>query len=249
MIKFNESKTENSKLSVKCNTCKRDTYHTVIRAVDYKLTYEAEPERVVEDGLGLNGTAQIIVCDGCNTISFRDQYFFSEDPGPNVSIYPPREEQSAIDELYLRDEIYAVPHIVKTIYYETLSAIKRDSPTLAGIGLRAIIELVCKDKGINVRGIETKIDKLVEKGFLTCEGAEILHGIRIIGNEAAHDGKAPKRKQINAAMKIIDHLLLGIYIIPEEAADVLPKRQKKTTKKKNTKKKAASKSGGVSGKK
>lgn len=231
MIKFSESKTENSKLSVKCNTCERDTYHTVVRAVDYKSTDDAEPDHVIENGLSLNGTAQIIVCNGCNTISFRDKHFFSEDPGPNVSIYPPREEQSASNELYLRDEMYAVPRIVKTIYHETFSAIKRKNPTLAGIGLRAIIELVCKDKGINVRGIEAKIDKLVEKGFLTCDGAEILHGIRIIGNEAAHDGKAPKRKQINAAMKIIDHLLLGIYIIPEEAADALPKRQKKTTKK------------------
>jgi len=221
MIKFSESKTENSKLSVKCNTCKRDTYHTVIRAVDYKLTYEAEPEHVVKNGFRYNGTAQIIVCDGCSSISFRDKYFFSEDPGPNIIIYPPREEHSAIDELYLRDDIYEVPRIVQTIYSETLSAIERNSPTLAGMGIRGIVEAVCNEK--KAKGnLEKKIDKLVDMSLLTTKGAKILHSIRLLCNEVVHETKSPSKNQIIAAMKVIDHLLLGVYVLPYEAA-VFPK--------------------------
>jgi len=229
MIKFSESKTENSKLSVKCNTCKRDTYHTVVRAVDYKLTYEAEPEHVVENGLGLNGTAQIIVCDGCNTVSFRDKYFFSEEPGPNVSIYPPREKQSAIDKLYLRDEIYAVPRIVKTIYRETLSAIERDSPTLAGMGIRGIIEAICNEKKAKGKTLYDKLNNLVDISLLTRNGAKILHSIRLLCNEVVHGMKAPSSEQIIAAMKVIDHLLLGVYVLPHEAA-VFPKAGTKRVK-------------------
>lgn len=222
MIKFSESKTENTKLSVRCNTCKRDTYHTVIRAVEYKLTLDAEPEHVKEDGLWLNGTAQIIVCDGCNTISFRDKYFFSEDPGLNENIYPPRETKTDLDELYLRDEVYTVPRIVRTIYKETLLAIERENPTLAGIGIRAIIESVCNEKKAKGRTLNNKIDKLVDMSLLTKKGAEILHGIRLLGNQAAHKMKAPSKEQIIASMKVIDHLLLGVYVLPYEAS-VLPK--------------------------
>ena len=125
MIKFSESKTENTKLSLRCNTCKHDTYHTVIRAVEYKSTFDAEPEYVKENDLWVNGTAQIIICDGCNTISFRHKFFFSEEPGPNEDIYPPRETKTELDELYLRDDVHTVPRIVRTIYNETLLAIER----------------------------------------------------------------------------------------------------------------------------
>lgn len=233
MIKCNDSKTENSKISVKCNICKRDTYHTVVRAVDYKSTYEAEPEHVVEDGMSLNGTAQIIMCNGCNAISFRDKYFFSEDSGPNEYIYPPREGQSAIDELYLRDEICAVPRIVQTIYRETLSAIERNSPTLAGMGIRGIIEAVCNEK--KAKGnLGKKIDKLIDLSLLTKNGAKILHNIRLLCNEVVHEMKPPSKNQIIAAMKVIDHLLLGVYVLPYEA-DVFPKAEAKKIAKDKTK--------------
>lgn len=222
MIKFSESKTENTKLTVRCNTCKRNTYHTVIRAVEYKLTLDAEPEHVKEVGLWLNGIAQIIVCDGCNTISFRDKYSFSEEPGPNEDIYPPRETKTDLDELYLRDEVYNVPRIVRTIYKETFLAIERENPTLAGIGIRAIIESVCNEKKAKGRTLNNKIDKLVDMSLLTKKGAEILNGIRLLGNQAAHKMKAPSKEQIIASMKVIDHLLLGVYVLPYEAS-VLPK--------------------------
>jgi len=247
MIKFSESKTENTKLSVRCNTCKRDTYHTVIRAVEYKLTLDAEPEHVKEVGLWLNGTAQIIVCDGCNTISFRDKYFFSEDPGPNEDIYPPRETKTDLDDLYLRKEVYKVPRIVRTIYKETLLAIGRENPTLAGIGIRAIVESICNEKKAKGRTLNNKIDKLVAMSLLTKKGAEILHGIRLLGNEAAHKMKAPSKEKIIASMKVIDHLLLGVYVLPYEAS-VLPKPKPKAVIKsaasrtaKNSKKSTADK--------
>ena len=232
MRKFTKSKTENTKLSVRCNSCKRDTYHTVIRAVEYNSTFDAEPEHVKENGLWLKGTAQIIACDGCKAISFRDEYFFSEEPGPNENIYPPREMKTDLDELYLRDEVYTIPPIVGTIYKETLLAVERENLTLAGIGIRAIIESVCNEKKAKGKTLNNKIDELVAISLLTKKGAEILHGIRLLGNEAAHKMKAPSREQIIASMKVIDHLLLGVYIVPYEAS-VLPRAKPEAVTKPN----------------
>jgi hypothetical protein len=200
------------------------------------LTYDAEPSHVEEIGIGFSGTAQIIACDGCKTISFRDENYFSEgDPGPTISLYPVREEDSVCSKLYLGDGICQVPRIIRTIYTETLAAINSKLSTLAGIGIRGIIEAVCKEK--NVKGkLYDQINSLVNMSLLTSDGAKILHRIRTLGNEAAHEMKAPTKDQIIAAMKVLDHLLLGVYVLPDEAA-ILPTTKPKVMVKKVLKKK------------
>jgi hypothetical protein len=112
--------------------------------------------------------------------------------------------------------------------------------TLAGIGVRAIVEAICKEQRTPGHSLFEQIDNLVTQSLLTASGAKILHGIRLLGNEAAHEMKAPTEKQTIAAMKVIDHLLLGAYVLPEEAK-VLPEYKAKP--KKPSAKSAASRSG------
>jgi hypothetical protein len=122
----------------------------------------------------------------------------------------------------LNEDVWSIPNIVQSIYRETLSAIQRKLFTLAGIGVRAIVEAVCKQQNTPGDGLLKQIDNLVQQGLLTPSGSSILHGIRLLGNNAAHEIKAPTEKQAIAAMKVIDHLLLGAYVLPEEAK-ILPK--------------------------
>ena len=196
------------------------------------------------------GTYQIVRCNGCDTLSFRVVESNSEDTKQNEAgaivavetekLYPERVKRSLTDELYLRDNVYDVPEIIQTIYRETLSAVQHDLPTLAGIGIRAVIEATCQDLKAKKRNLADKIDELVSMSFLTTAGAEILHGIRLLGNDAAHEIKAPKTKQITAALKVIDHLLLGVYVLPQEAS-VLPKSKPKLLKPPTNKKASGAK--------
>lgn len=246
MSKVEDSKTQGKIVRVECSWCDAQTKHTVERAMDWSDFY-AGPD------IHAWGTYQIVRCNGCDTLSFRVIESNSEDleydeAGETVAaqtekLYPERAKRTLADELYLRDDVYDVPEIIQTIYRETLSAVQHDLPTLAGVGIRAVIEATCQDLKAKKRNLADKIDELVSMSLLTLAGAEILHGIRLLGNDAAHEMKAPKTKQITAALKVIDHLLLGVYVLPQEAS-VLPKPKPKATKKASKKTAKTKASGG-----
>lgn len=234
MIKIEGSKTEGEIIHVECIWCKSKTKHTVERALEWSES----------DEISAWGTYQIIRCNGCDTLSFRsiesnsEEYDYDENGEPILieteKLYPEREKRSLVGELYLRDYIYEIPEIIQAIYRETLSAVQYNLATLAGIGIRAVIEATCQDLKAKKRNLEDKINELVGLSMLTSAGAEILHGIRLLGNDAAHRMKPPETRQITAALKVIDHLLLGVYVLPKEAS-VFPKPKPKPTPKSSTK--------------
>jgi len=244
MSKIEDSKTQGKTIRIECPECNVNTKHTVERALDWSDCCE-------EAGIYVSATYQIVRCNGCDTLSFRSVHSSSEDfeyteagqevYGETEKLYPERAKRSMADELYLRDNVYDVPEIIQAIYRETLSAVQHDLRTLAGVGIRAVIEATCADLKAKKRNLADKIDELVSMSLLTPAGAEILHGIRVLGNDAAHEMKTPNTKQITAALKVIDHLLLGVYVLPQEAS-VLPKPKPKASKKaaeENTKKKSS----------
>lgn len=232
MSKIEDSKTQGKVIRIECPECKVNTKHTVERALDWSDEYK-------EAMIDCWATYQIVRCNGCDTLSFRSVHGNSEDTqytetGEEVAVetenlYPERAKRSLVYELYLRNDVYDVPQIIQAIYRETLSAVEHDLRTLAGIGIRAVIEATCTELKTKKRNLVDKIDELVSMSLLTPAGAEVLHGIRLLGNDAAHEMKAPNAKQISAALKVIDHLLLGVYVLPQEAA-VLPKPEPKPAK-------------------
>jgi hypothetical protein len=105
---------------------------------------------------------------------------------------------------------------VRGIYKETIQALSNNSPVLAGIGLRALIETICKEKNAEGRNLFLKIDDLVAKQILTPTGSTILHKIRTLGNDAAHEVKPHSEKQLGLAMDVVEHILNDVYIIPSK---------------------------------
>lgn len=97
-------------------------------------------------------------------------------------------------------------------------------PVLAGIGLRALVETVCKEREAEGKNLEQRIDNLVAQGVLTLDGAEFLHSLRIMGNQAAHEVKPHPVADLNLAFDVIEHVLTGVYLIPNRAAQ-LPQRR------------------------
>lgn len=68
--------------------------------------------------------------------------------------------------------------------------------------------------------LEQRIEGLVSQGVLTKDGAELLHGLRIMGNQAALEVKPYSMQDLNTAMDVIDYVLTGVYILSEKAADL-----------------------------
>jgi hypothetical protein len=113
---------------------------------------------------------------------------------------------------------------VARIYNETHSALCNKMPILAGIGIRVLIEAICKEKTASGKNLEEKIDSLVSMEVLTKDGAEILHSLRILGNIAAHEVASQSDDKLAVAMDVVEHLLNGVYILPTIASH-LPKRK------------------------
>ena len=65
--------------------------------------------------------------------------------------------------------------------------------------------------------LENQINDLITAGVITADGGRILHSLRFMGNKAAHEVKAHTPEELGIAMDVIDHLLLGVYILPDKA--------------------------------
>lgn len=108
----------------------------------------------------------------------------------------------------LEDSGYYLPNKVEQIYKETIQTLSDNSPILAGIGLRALIETVCKENEAEGDNLFKKIDDLVTKDILTPAGSVILHKIRTLGNDATHEVEPHSETQLGLAMDVAEHLLM-----------------------------------------
>lgn len=221
-MSVNESLTvqqpENTEVSLPCQTCHGKTAHGVLA--------EALVRRSEEHGdysYDSSADYQITKCLGCKSITFRMVTSNSEDYdiddrgqicyGETEVFYPPRAEGRK----GIGDGVWLLPIPIKRIYDETLQVLVSGAAVLAGVGLRALLEAVCKEKSANGRDLYQKIDDLRAKGVLTPSGAEILHKIRTLGNAAAHEIKPHSEKQLALAMDVVEHLLMDVYILPARA--------------------------------
>ena len=94
-----------------------------------------------------------------------------------------------------------------------------DSPVLVGIGLRAIVETVCKEKNASGKDLYAKINDMASQHVLTPSGADILHKVRSLGNKAAHEVKPHTPRQLSLAMGVVEHMLKDVYILPKLIED------------------------------
>jgi Domain of unknown function (DUF4145) len=211
------NKRQGQQIESACRECRRSTKHEIVTEAtlsgssgsrDFEVCWAVEH--------------QVIRCMGCDTFSFRrvssndqDVYQTSEDEwiyNEQEDIYPnPHEGRVPLAD----DDL--LPPKVQRIYGETLTSLNNRQNVLCGIGIRAIVETVCKDKQSKGKDLNSKINSLVSQGVLTKDGADILHKLRTLGNNAAHEAQPHTPDELRLAFDVLDHLLLGVYILPIHA--------------------------------
>jgi hypothetical protein len=215
-VKIND--TAEKVLEVACSECRRSTDHKVIASADLHG----------DDDMGHGASFQwsthyqIVQCLGCRTFSFRSASSNSEE---FVQVAEDKWEHTEYVELYparnagrsVLKDVLLLPNDVQRIYEETVKAMNNDQSVLAGIGIRALIESVCRDRGAVGNNLLAKIDALVGMGVLAPPGAEILHKIRTLGNAAAHEVKPHTSEQLALAMDVVENTLQAVYILPHHA--------------------------------
>jgi hypothetical protein len=172
-----------------------------------------------------------IQCEGCKSVSFCQEGWIGEnvfDEGPwdeaqkTRRLYPPRWAKSV-----LIADIDLLPSDVRRVYEETYAALASGFGVLCGIGIRAIVEAVCNEKNIELGPpggytppLKTRISAMVAAGMTTPDGAAVLDKLRDMGNDAAHEAKPHEDSQLSAALDVVNHLLLTVYIIPQRAQEL-----------------------------
>jgi len=206
-----------------CRECKRETKHAVVAE-------HARNGSDEENGIQWWNNFEILECQGCETVGFRHVStdtdsidYRTGELDEFIRLYPDvtkmREPISDSDDF---------PPLTRRVYLETLTALSGNAPILAAIGIRAIIESICKDLKTSKRNLEKNIDALADLGHLSRKQAEMLHNHRFMGNVAAHEIQPPKPASLIAALEIAETLLKTIYILPRMAAAI----PKPATKKK-----------------
>lgn len=213
---------DSNKYKFVCKECRGETMHQVVTT--YKEHWAEDFDRHSVEGII---RSQIIQCLGCESVSFRvtstntEDFDYDEhnviDYFETVTFYPSRSEG-------LRSiNRYELPSNVGCIYEETVLAIENNQTILAGIGIRALIETICRDLEIKGKNLYSKIEDLAQKNIVTKEGAYALHKLRILGNDAAHEVKSHTKAQLLVAIGIIEHMLDGTYILPNKISQQFDK--------------------------
>ena len=214
MRKIEYDKNKDKEYELACVKCDGETCHKVLFSVNILET---------ENEISVSREYEIIICQGCKEVSFRLSSSCSEDMSYNeetgeinydedVKLYPSRiAGRKQVKDMYL------LPDEVLKIYKETHGALCARLNILAGIGIRALVESVCREKEAQGGNLENKIDDLVTKGVLTHDSAETLHSTRLLGNKSAHEIIAANDDELDVAMDIVENLIKTVYVIPQKA--------------------------------
>jgi len=205
---------QGKEVKVACAKCIEPTKHNIMFSVDILHNYR--------DEISESESHQIVRCLGCDSLSLRLVRSNSEDiietgygefeVDEKEELYPPR----AVGRPLLNDAHF-LPYQVEYVYKETHHALCSNLRVLAAIGIRVLVEAVCKEEEAEGDNLYQRINNLVKLGVLTEPGARILQGIRDVGNDAAHETKRHRPEKLGTAFDVAENLLQNVYIIPEKA--------------------------------
>lgn len=196
-----------------CRTCGRSTRHEVLSS----FVDETDPT-----GYHERDSWQVVRCLGCHSYGFCHvnedfeniiETFDGEyEHKTEISIYP-----GVIQNHKPIEDTFYVPKLIRKIYNQTLNTLSSGAYVLASIGLRATIEATCNHLSISGATLEKRIDQLVKSGHVSNSDRKLLHAIRFLGNDAAHNITEPKYTEIRVALDIVEHILNTLFILPKKA--------------------------------
>jgi hypothetical protein len=206
-------------MKIFCHQCGKHTNHNVLAEEKFR---SANP-----DYFDWGRNHYFARCAGCDAFTYAIEEWCDHDWNPNTgdwnstwTTYP----RGAAERKPMDDE-HELPAKVRLIYKEIIGSMNAQLPVLSGIGLRALIESICRDQGIDGHNLEQLINGLATNGVLSKAQADILHTHRFLGNAAAHEITSAKPRELVAALEIAENILRTIYILPELSKQVTTGRK------------------------
>jgi len=125
---------------------------------------------------------------------------------------------------------FSMPLKLGITYQEVVESFNAGLVTLCAIGLRALLEGICVDRGITDEvawGLGEKIDKLGACGYVSSQLATNLKSFKFIGDSAAHRLEVPEPEDLKLALEVIEELLTFFYSLDWKAQCLLERIQER----------------------
>jgi len=213
-------------LQVHCNECGGVRVQHVRSVVRVPRTDE------IADGYFTSeeATYRTLQCGGCETVTLREDYWFSEWEAGTTTYYPPHVTRKLPPWAWRLRPItngdspsQYMFGVLKQIY----DAIAVEAYALAAMGVRALLEHVMvttvSDKGTFARNLRA----LADAGHVTERERVRLEQVLDVGNAAIHRAYLPDKGDVFTSLDIAEHVVASLYIHDQAIAGVsgrVPKR-------------------------
>jgi hypothetical protein len=192
---------------VYCNTCKTTTNHE-LKAHHRRVFFESEGyEETPDESEHMQWQYSFLACRGCDTATLLEEYQSHIEGSEDIkerAFYPDREKRILSLKIFRNLD----PKLTR-IYHEVITTYNHGARILSAVGLRALLEGICAEKGIEGRNLSTQIDGL--KDYLPANIVESLHKFRFIGNQAVHELQSPPETELRLAIEVMEDLLNFLY--------------------------------------
>jgi hypothetical protein len=196
-----------------CNSCQQNTRHVLVASKEYR---HDSPD----ESAAWWGEYRLWACAGCDTCVMEDYYTASymvaySANGDNQiyeNIYHPKRASSTRPS----KNFVNLPDKLNILYSEVVKSNNEGLHLLCAVGLRALLEGVCADKGIPGGNLEEKIEGM--KALLPESIVTNLHEFRFMGNRAVHELEAPKSFELSIALDVIEDILNFFYALDYKAS-------------------------------
>jgi hypothetical protein len=233
-IEVKENISKGKTVRTHCNKCRQLMNHQILMNYYEQGSFILDSDFDTVDGeveypVDYSTDFQIVKCLGCDTVSYRSYKYFSEYVEPEFGNDGTWEERFPAPQDRTKKDFKNLVHSLRNIYQEVITIYNNTGFILCAAGIRAILEGICKDKGISDGNLEKKINAMYEQGLVSKQQESILHDLRFLGNGVLHELQTPSSEEIDAALDIIEHILEDLYEIPGKS-DILKQKKKHENK-------------------
>ncbi|MFE3471272.1 DUF4145 domain-containing protein [Streptomyces bacillaris] len=120
------------------------------------------------------------------------------------------------------------PEAAREVFAEGALAEAAGAYRLAGIGYRATVEQIVKERGASGRQLAHRITALTGLG-VPQEIVDAFHEARFVGNDAAHEALAYSAEEIADIAELIHEAVLVLYVQPAQRAKMSAQRAARRT--------------------